>query len=101
MSNSAPLTEEEIVILRQARRGAHSIAWLVSFLLIGFGMFTMIVHNLETSIAKAGGVIVCLMTAWVTMLFVAGLSKIVANMLLFTFSGKQRQLKAYEKSMAD
>lgn len=84
-------------MLRQARRGAHSLAWVLVFLQIGLGMFFLIAHNLETPLAKIGGVLVCVMTAWVMMLFVSGLTKIATNWLLVLFSPKQRALKEWEK----
>lgn len=95
------LSPEEVEVLRQARRGAQSLVWLVVFLLVGLGMYFLIAHNLETGMAKIGGMMVCLMTAWVMMLFLSGLSKMLANGLLVLFSPQQRRLKEYEKSVED
>lgn len=94
---SESLSEEEIALLQQARRGAHTLGWLATFLLLVEGMYALIAQNLAGYLAKAGGVLVCLLTGWVCMLFLSGLSKRLTDLILQLFSPRHRLLAQTEK----
>lgn len=97
---SLELKPEEIGLLQQARRGAQSLAWLFVFLGLTVGMYLFIAARMTGPLYQFGGVLVCLLTAWVCMLFLGGVSKVLCNALLVALSPRQRALRDWERGQS-
>ena len=95
--NHVELDRETITLLRQARRGARSLGWMVLFLLMTGVMMSMMLGGVEGWASIAGALLVSLLTSWILMLFFSKLGQFVTDSLLKLLSPSHRLLFKLEK----